>query len=144
MGKYEAKIPQDRFYSKHHMWMKRDQGSVRIGFTTYSVRMLQDVYFLAWSIDAPAHVKYKQEIGEVESSKAISALYAPCEGTVVRFNDLLLGDPSGINADNYGNGWLLEMETTAEFLTAQEYLDHLNATWEKDQRTIKGQINEDS
>ncbi|MEZ6048432.1 MAG: glycine cleavage system protein H [Planctomycetaceae bacterium] len=82
MGNYEAVIPQDRSYSSNHLWLQeQDSGLYRVGFTSYSVRLLQDVYFLEWRVDAPTHLREKQVIGEIESSKALSTLYAPLRGT---------------------------------------------------------------
>ena len=60
MGKYEARIPTDRRYSENHLWLKTDDEGARVGFTAYSVRLLQDVYFLDWTIDAGASVAKKQ------------------------------------------------------------------------------------
>ncbi len=142
MGQYKATIPVDRLYCRRHMWLQSaGSGSFAVGLTAYSVRLLQDVYFLEWSVDEGTVVKDRQEIGEVESSKAVSALYSPCAGEVVKFNERLLNDPSGINADNYGSGWLFEFRTDAELLTPQQYIAVLEAGWEETQRTIKGQMN---
>lgn len=142
MGKYAAKIPADRQYAANHLWLKREGDVYRVGFTAYSVRLLQDVYFLNWNIDPQTQVRVKQEIGEVESSKAVSSLYAPCDGRVMLFNENLLNDPSLINTDNYGAGWLYEFESGAELLSPGQYIEHLSAGWEKTQQMIKGQMNE--
>lgn len=142
MGKYEARIPKDRHYSKNHMWVQTTSaGQSRVGLTAYSVRLLQDVYFLEWTIDPNTAVADRQEIGEIESSKAVSSLHTPCAGQLLDFNEDLLSDPSHINADTYGAGWLYAMQTDAELLSADEYLQHLEQGWEKDQRLIKGQVN---
>lgn len=142
MGQYRAEIPADRRYSARHMWLQATGERVfRVGLTAWSVRLLQDVYFLEWSIDAGATVEDRQEIGEIESSKAVSALFAPCFGRVLEFNDDVLRDPSAINADNYGDGWLFDMETDGPLLTPQEYVVLLDEGWEKTQQTIKGQLN---
>jgi glycine cleavage system H protein len=144
MGKFAARIPGDRRYAKNHMWAQTAEGSIRFGFSAYAVRLLQDVYFLEWSVDADTAVTERQAIGAIESSKAESELYAPIAGRLVRFNERLLSDPSGINVDNYGEGWLLEIEGPGEsLLTPEQYLGHLEASWAVAQRTIKGQINED-
>ncbi len=144
MGKYEARIPTDRFYAPNHLWLKSaspEEGTpFRVGFTAYSVRMLQDVYFLEWSIDPQTQVAERQEIGEIESSKALSSLYTPYAGMLLDFNEEFLADPSAINADNYGAGWLFTLDTQAEFLSPKAYVERLEAGWEKDQRLIKGQI----
>lgn len=143
MGKYEARIPADRVYSDNHLWLQADGelNRYRVGFTAYSVRLLQDVYFLEWSIDAQSAVRKKQEIGEIESSKAVSTLYAPADGTILDFNERLLDDPSAINTDGYGRGFLFRIQTDANFLTPDEYVAHLAAGWEKTEKLIKGQYN---
>lgn len=141
MGKYEARIPLDRCYAKNHLWLQECGGSFRVGFTAYSVRLLQDVYFLDWTIDPNTEVRDKQEIGEIESSKALSSLYAPFAGRVLDFNEALLDDPSAINTDNYGAGWLFRFHTTQTPLRPDEYVSLLDAGWEETQRHLKGQIN---
>lgn len=143
MGLYKAVIPDDRQYSRRHLWLQEcGPGRYRVGFTGYSVRLLQDVYFLEWSIDPETVVRDQQEIGEIESAKAVSSMFPPCAGKVVSFNLQLLNDPSGINAQNYGSGWLYEFEPAANLLSAAEYVEFLNSAWEDAQRTIKGQVNE--
>lgn len=144
MGKYEARIPTDRRYSENHLWLQAADGRTGVylvGFTSYSIRLLQDVYFLDWSIDPETAVAKKQAIGEIESSKALSSLYAPATGTVLAFNDAVLSDPSAINTDGYGSGWLYEFVTDEPLLDPDAYLRHLEAGWEKDQRYLKGQVN---
>lgn len=141
MGKYEARIPTDRFYARNHLWLEVDGDSFRVGFTAYSVRLLQDVYFLDWTIDPQTEVRDKQEIGEIESSKALSSLYAPFAGRVLEFNEQLLDDPSTINTDNYGTGWLFDFQTTETLLNPDEYVQLLDAGWEETQRHLKGQMN---
>lgn len=143
MGKYEARIPSDRLYSKNHLWLKPDGQFYQVGFTAYSVRLLKDVYFLGWSIDPNTMVRHQQEIGEVESSKAISSLYAPFEGQVIDFNPRVLDDPSVINTDGYGQGWLYTFESAEQPLTPADYLKLLEGTWDATQRMLKGQANED-
>lgn len=143
MGKYEARIPTDRVYSDNHLWLMSDGAPNRyqVGFTAYSVRLLQDVYFLEWSIDPNSTVYKKQEIGEIESSKAVSTLYAPADGVILDFNEHLLDDPSAINTDGYGKGFLFRMQTDAKFLSPEEYVAHLAAGWDKTEKLIKGQYN---
>lgn len=142
MGKHEARFPVNRLYSKRHLWLQQSATSWRVGFTDYSVRLLQDVYFLEWSVDEGDSVRDRQEIGEIESAKAVSSMFPPCAGTIEQFNPALLQDPSGINVDNYGDGWLYEFRTQETLLSAEQYLEFLKCAWEDAQRTIKGQVNE--
>lgn len=143
MGEFAAEIPTDRRYARNHMWAVSDQGAWRFGFTAYAVRLLQDVYFLDWDFEPPGDVKEKTEIGQIESSKAESALYSPIAGRLTEFNQDLLTDPSAINVDKYGAGWLFEIEGPGEeLMDAAGYIKHLEAVWEITQRTIKGQLNQ--
>jgi glycine cleavage system H protein len=143
MGKFEAEFPIDRHYAKNHMWAQQTNKVWRFGFSAYAVRLLQDVYFLDWSVDAGVDLAERQEIGSIESKKAESSLYSPIAGRLMRFNDQLLSDPSAINLDKYAAGWLFEIEGPGEsLLSPAAYLEHLAAVWEVTQRTIKGQMNE--
>ena len=148
MGKFEARFPTDRLYAKNHMWAKpvadgNGADTYDFGFSTYAVRLLQDVYFLEWSVDAPTKLREKQGIGNIESSKAESELYAPASGTLVELNAALLKDPSPINVDTYGIGRLFRMACDgAGLLTPTAYMDHLAAAWKIAERTIKGQMND--
>jgi glycine cleavage system H protein len=115
----------------------------RFGFTAYAVRLMQDVYFLEWSVDAGTSVAMKQPIGFLESSKAQSELYAPLAGTITTFNTALLNDPSAVNADGYGAGWLFEMAADpAGTMDVAVYHAFLAAGWEQTQRLLKKQVHE--
>ena len=101
-----------------------------------------------WSLDAPTVLKQGQMMGSIESKKAESDLFAPMAGRLTQFNERLMEDPSGINVDKYGAGWLFEIENEtisdapmAGLLDPQQYLEHLGDVWEVTQRTIKGQVN---
>ena len=143
MGQYEARFPTDRLYATNHMWAMQRNEHIRFGFTAYAVRLLQDVYFLEWSVDEGTTLQHRQEIGNIESKKAESALYAPIAGTLTHFNSELLKDPSAINVDKYAEGWLFEMAGTGDNLLAPaDYIRLLESVWEVTQRTIKGQFNE--
>ena len=135
MGKFPAVLPGDLRYARNHLWCRDAlQGQFRFGFTSYAVRLMQDVYFLDWCVNAG--------IGNIETSKAVSDLFAPIGGTFVTLNQEVLKDPSAINLDNYGAGWLFEMASdTGARLSVAEYHEFLAANWEKTQRLLKGQIN---
>jgi len=143
MGKYEARFPTDRLYVRSHMWFQEGSGAYRVGLTAFAVRLLQDVYFLDWSIEPQTVVQAKQEIGEIESSKAVSTLHAPADGILLSFNRELMKDPTSINVDNYRKGWLFDFEPKdAPLLSAADYVAYLDGTWEETQRQIKGQMND--
>ena len=143
MGKFPAELPGDlRYALTNHMWCRMVAGRARFGFTAYAVRLMQDVYFLDWVVSAGDEVRQLQHIGHIETSKAESDLYAPLSGVIVAFNQDLLKDPSAINVDKYGAGWLFEMEgDTSPLRDVTDYHAHLAANWEKTQAVIKGKIN---
>ena len=144
MGKFAARLPGWLRYARNHMWCRTEGERHRFGFTAYAVRLMQDVYFLDWSLSAGDEVHLLQEIGHIETSKAESDLFAPAGGRIVTFNAELLKDPTPINLDLYGAGWLFEMEgDTAHLMSVTEYNDFLAGQWEKTQRVIKGKINEE-
>jgi len=142
MGKFAAHLPGDLRYSRNHMWCRAVAGKLRFGFTTYAIRLMQDVYFLEWHLEAGDDVAQLQQIGHIETSKAVSDLFAPASGAIQQFNPELLKDPSGINVDGYGQGWLFEMEAdSSALMNVAEYYQFLEAGWAKTQAVIKGKIN---
>lgn len=142
MGEFAAEFPQDLLYAKNHMWGHPTPTGIRFGFSAYAVRLLQDVYFLDWTIEPGTELASRQEIGAIESKKAESDLFAPISGKLIEFNEALLSDPSYINVDKYGKGWLFELAgESTELLTPEQYLQHLESVWVVTQRTIKGQLN---
>ncbi|MGB7344349.1 MAG: glycine cleavage system protein H [Pirellulaceae bacterium] len=146
MGEFSAEFPTDRQYAKNHMWAQSIEANRwRFGLTAYAVRLLQDVYFLDWLIEPDSTVAHRAHIGSIESKKAESDLYSPIAGELVAINDVALSDPSIINADCYGEGWLIEFNSSPDaskvLLDPNGYADHLVIAWDVAQKTIKGQAN---
>lgn len=143
MGKYLAILPGELRYCRNHMWCRPGADGVHtFGFTAYAVRLMRDVYFLEWRIEAGSQVMARQEIGFIETQKATSGLYAPVDGELVAFNGDVLQDPGLINVDNYGNGWLFQLRADLHHtLNVDQYYAHLQAGWENTQRLIKAQMN---
>jgi glycine cleavage system H protein len=150
MGEFKAVFPAGLRYTTNHMWacaVDDDSNAQklvgwRFGLTAYAVRLLQDVYFLDWIVEAQSPIARRQQIGAIESKKAESDLFAPTAGTVIGYNQEALSDPSVINVDIYGAGWLLEIapENDADMIDVDAYLTHLEQAWVVAQRTIKGQV----
>lgn len=143
MGEFAAEIASDRSYISNHMWASPQEGAVlRFGLSAYAVRLLQDVYFIEFNIEPDDTITRRQEIGMIESKKAESGIYSPCAGRLIRINPEVLSDPSVINVDKYGDGWLFEIEPDGvELLSPQQYIEHLDKAWDVAQKTIKGQAN---
>jgi len=104
-------IPEDLRYTAEHEWISRDAAkpTVRVGITHYAQDALGDIVFV-YLPEVGAKVEAGQSLGEVESTKSVSEIYAPVTGTVVARNEQLSEEPQLINADPYGAGWLVEIE----------------------------------
>jgi len=112
-------VPDDLLYSSDHEWIQRVEGGVRIGITDYAQDALGDVVYVAIPAIGTT-VSAGDSFGEVESTKSVSDVYAPVSGTVAAVNDELGSDPSALNNDPYGSGWLCEIE-----LSSPDQLDAL-------------------
>jgi glycine cleavage system H protein len=100
--------------------------------------LLQDVYFLDWTVEPGSQLQQRQEIGAIESKKAEASLYAPIAGRLTTLNPELLDDPSAINVDTYGIGWLFEIDgESQDLLSPDQYVEYLDEVWAVAQRTIK-------
>jgi glycine cleavage system H protein len=104
-------IPSELRYSSDHEWAKADGLVVRIGITDYAQDALGDVVF----VDLPKaglEVAAGGALGEIESTKSVSEIYAPVSGTITKVNDALVTSPEIVNSDPYGEGWICEITTT--------------------------------
>ena len=104
-------VPDDRRYTTDHEWAKADDGRVRMGITDYAQDALGDVVFVQLP-DVSAAVEAGGPLGEVESTKSVSDVYAPVSGTVVEVNGELTDAPQRLNEDPYGDGWICVIEPT--------------------------------
>lgn len=105
-------IPNELRYSSDHEWAKADGLVVRLGITDYAQDALGDVVF----VDLPSVGKVVSAgaaLGEIESTKSVSEIYAPVSGTVSAVNSTLTATPETVNSDPYGEGWICEITTTA-------------------------------
>ena len=102
-------IPDDLRYSEEHEWVRADGGRVRVGITDYAQDALGDIVY----VDLPVvgtEVVVGGKLGEVESTKSVSEIYAPVAGTITAVNGALPDAPERINEDPYGDGWICEVE----------------------------------
>lgn len=109
----------DRFYSKDHEWVKDEgDGIAVVGITDYAQEMLTDIVF----VELPAvgrKVVQGEAMAVVESVKSVSDVYSPVSGEVVEVNIALEGSPELMNADAFGEGWIvkLKIDNPAEYQT---------------------------
>lgn len=102
-------IPADLHYTEEHEWVKVvDATTIRFGITDYAQDALGDIVFA----DLPkvgASISSGSPCGEVESTKSVSEIYAPVDGTVAASNSTVETAPETLNTDPYGNGWIADV-----------------------------------
>lgn len=104
-----AENPKNLRYTKDHEWARRDGGGVVVGVTAHAQEQLGDVVY----VELPKvgdTVTAGSPFGVVESTKAVSELFAPISGKVTKINSALADEPATINTDPYGAGWIIELE----------------------------------
>ena len=114
--------PENLQYTKEHEWVLVEGDVATIGITKYAADALGEIVY----VDLPkigsstAHMKI---CGEIESTKSVGELYAPMDGEVVEINKALDAAPDMVNADPFGEGWLIKIRYTSlpELLSASEY-----------------------
>jgi glycine cleavage system H protein len=103
--------PEDLKYTSEHEWVRSPgeaEGSVRVGITDYAQDALGDIVYVSLP-EVGAELEDGSPIGELESTKSVSDVYAPLAGRVVARNDSLDATPELVNSDPYGEGWLFEL-----------------------------------
>ncbi len=105
-------FPDDLKYTSEHEWVRspgEDESSVRVGITDFAQEALGDIVYVSLPV-AGDEVTGGSAVGELESTKSVSDVYAPLSGTVTSVNEALDGTPELVNSDPYGEGWLFEIE----------------------------------
>ena len=110
--------PDDRRYTEQHEWalVQGSDGTstvVRVGITDHAQDALGDIVFVQLP-EVGDEVTPGTPIGEVESTKSVSDIYAPVAGVVAAVNDRLVDAPETINGDPYGEGWLVDISVPGE------------------------------
>ena len=103
--------PEDLKYTSEHEWVRSPgeaEGSVRIGITDYAQDALGDIVNVSLP-EVGADIEDGSAVGELESTKSVSDVYAPLTGSVVARNEALDATPELVNSDPYGEGWLFEL-----------------------------------
>jgi glycine cleavage system H protein len=120
-----ASVPEELRYTKDHEWARAHDDVVVVGLTDHAQRQLGDIVY----VELPKvgdSFEAGEPFGSVESVKAVSEVYTPVTGHVIKVNEGLSDSPENINDDAYGEGWLIELRmvdaTQADnLLTAAEY-----------------------
>src|SRR5690242_6612652 len=126
-----SNFPSELRYTNDHEWLRAQGSAWRVGITQFAVDALGDITL----VDLPKEgdqITKGQRFGTIESVKSVSDLYAPVSGKVVAVNAALKDAPEAVNAEPYGNGWMIEVEPndkaeTEELLDAKAYTAHVAA-----------------
>ena len=126
-----ANVPEDLHYSKDHEWVRVDGDQAIIGITDYAQNSLGDVVYVELP-KAEDEFAANEAFGSVESVKAVSEVFTPVAGTIVKINESLADEPESVNSDPYGSGWMIQIKMSNpgevdSLLTAAEYEDFTKA-----------------
>ncbi len=126
-----SEIPSDLFYTEEHEYLKAtdEDGVFIVGITDYAQGELGDVVFVELP-DSGVSFDRMDVFGTIEAVKAVSDLYCPLQGEVLAVNEALDDDPSLVNSDPYGDGWMIKLKLAdpgevSSLLTADGYSDHI-------------------
>ncbi len=103
-------FPKDLRYTENDEWIRIEGTTGTVGITDYAQDQLSDVVYLEINLEPGQTVTKGEAFGVVESVKAASDLYAPASGRVLEINQALIEEPERINADPYGEAWMLKIE----------------------------------
>jgi glycine cleavage system H protein len=104
-------IPEDLKYTSEHEWIRVAGDTAEVGITDYAQDQLGDIVYVSLP-EAGAEVAAGDSIGELESTKSVSDIFAPVSGTVTEANTGLDDAPEKVNSDPYGAGWLIRIRLT--------------------------------
>ncbi len=109
-----SELPGDLMYTSDHEWLRREEdGSVTIGITDHAQSALGDLVYVELP-EVGQELETGGDMAVVESVKAASDVYAPITGTVAAVNEALGDDPEKINADPYGDGWIVRLQPSKD------------------------------
>jgi glycine cleavage system H protein len=123
--------PEDSRYAKSHEYVHVEGDIGTIGITEYAQKELGDVVFVELP-QVGSQLEQGDELGSIESVKAVSELFSPVSGEVVEVNEKLADKPELVNTDPYGDGWMVKIKLSAadeadELMSAEEYEEYTQA-----------------
>lgn len=121
--------PDDLYYSKEHLWIKVAGNRGTVGITDFAQQEMGEIIYVELPTEG-SPIEQNEVFGSLESSKTVAELYSPVSGEIISINKDLDEEPSMINDDPYGKGWLISVELDdptelEELLSASEYEDFL-------------------
>ena len=120
-------IPKDLFYARSHEWARSEGDAVVVGITDYAQDQLGEVVYVELP-EVGTGADAGEELGTIESVKAVAEFLSPIAGEVIEINDRLADEPNLVNEDPYGDGWLVKVSGSLdedEMLDAAAYQEML-------------------
>jgi glycine cleavage system H protein len=102
-------MPDDLYYNKGFMWARVKDNVIVVGLIDYAQKLAGDISFVDLPFEGDS-VAFNAEVGSVETGKWVGKLYAPVSGKISAVNEKLNDDPTAINKDPFGEGWVFEIE----------------------------------
>ena len=117
--------PKELSYTQEHEWLGLDEDIATLGITHYAQEQLGDIVFVELPV-VGAEFQAGDTLGVVESTKSVSDIFIPVAGTVMEVNDPVVEEPSLINEDAYGEGWLVKIKvdnpkSASKLMTSEQY-----------------------
>jgi glycine cleavage system H protein len=124
-----ANTPEDNRYAKSHEYVHVEGEFATIGISDYAQKELGDVVFVELP-QVGTQLEMGDELGSIESVKAVSELFTPVSGEVTEVNEALSDKPELVNTDPYGDGWMIKIRLTTadeadELMSAEEYEEYI-------------------
>jgi glycine cleavage system H protein len=118
-------LPEDLLYARTHEWVRVDGDTVVVGITDYAQDQLGEVVYVELP-EVGQSVDAGEEMGTLESVKAVSEMVSPVAGDIVAVNEQLTSEPNLVNEDPYGDGWLVKISGSVDedLLDAAAYQQH--------------------
>ncbi len=101
-------VPKDLKYTEEHEWVRFEEDRAVIGITDYAQEALGEIVYVELPVEGEEMFQ-GDSFGGAESTKAVSELFAPISGEIAEVNDLLVDSPELVNADPYGDGWIIKV-----------------------------------
>ena len=122
-------IPEDNKYAKSHEYAHPDGDVAMVGISDYAQKELGDVVYVELP-QVGTQLDANEELGSIESVKAVSELFAPVSGEVIEINEALAENPALVNTDPFGDGWMVKIRMTDqteldELMGAEEYEEYI-------------------
>lgn len=123
--------PADYLYSREHEWVRVEDDVVVLGITEFAQQELGEVVFVELP-EIGQVFDANDELGTIESVKAVAEVYTPVAGEVVEVNDAVVDDPELLNEDPHGEGWLLRIRFSSaadlkELMNAEQYEEYVQS-----------------